>query len=162
MGESYRVSVINQAELQMSSPNPFINLRRSLKDAKDCREEMFIREGRKWKIWTTTHMCPIKNCSSTIGGRAQKNRLIISDISLVKKWAQRVTVSTKITQKAMKFSPPFFLYSSRCLCSNLLSWQFPSNFVRPFPLVLREGLWQKNWRFFSPCVYPTSVVLNLE
>ena len=67
-----------------------------------------------------------------------------------KEMRQRVWMSTKITQKAMKFSPllsPFILV--RILCSNLLSWQFPSNFVRPFPLVLREGLWQKNWRFFS-------------
>ena len=115
--------------MSSSSPNPFINLRRSLKDAKDCREEMFIREGRKWKIWTTTHMCPIKNWSSTIGGRAQKNRLIISDISLVKKWAQRVTMSTKITQKAMKFSPPSFCthlvaYVVTCYHDNSLAISF--------------------------------------
>ena len=56
--------------------------------------------------------------------------------------------STKNHSKSHEIlSPPFILV--RILCSNLLSWQFPSNFVRPFPLVLREGLWQKNWRFFS-------------
>ena len=67
----------------------------SLKDAKDCvRKCLFECREQKLKIWTTTHMCPIKihNIKAAGGvqrirkgwkGKKEKQWLIISD--LVKK-----------------------------------------------------------------------------